>query len=51
LIEDLAASESAHPAKLQEIEAELDALAAMGRSLPHLPSSAFSSERIYRDYD
>jgi hypothetical protein len=51
VIEDLAGTEAAHPAKLQEIEAALDALAHMGRGLPHLPSSAFSRESIYRDHD
>ncbi len=51
VIEDLAGTEVAHPAKLQEIEAALDALAEMGRGLPHLPSSAFSRESIYRDHD
>ena len=51
VIEDLAGSEAAHPARLQEIEAALDALAEMGKGLPHLPSSAFSRDSIYRDHD
>jgi hypothetical protein len=51
VIEDLAGNAAAHPAKLQEIEAALDALAEMGRGLPHLPSSALSRESIYRDHD
>ena len=51
VIEDLARTQAVHPAKAQEVEAALDALAEMGRGLPHLPSSAFSRESIYRDHD
>jgi hypothetical protein len=49
VIEDLARAEGARPANLQELEATLDALAEMGRSLPHRPLSAFSRESIYED--
>ena len=51
VIEDLARTEGVRPASLQDLEATLDALAEMGRDLPHLPSSAFSRESIYRDHD
>ncbi len=51
VIEDLARAETARPASPQDIEATLDRLAEMGRDLPHLPSSAFSRESIYRDHD
>ena len=51
VVEDLARNEAAHPASFQDIEATLDALAEMGRGLPHLPSSAFNRESIYRDHD
>jgi hypothetical protein len=51
VIEDLARPEAAHPASLQDLEATLDALAEMGRDLPHLPPSALSRESIYRDHD
>ncbi|MEX2301634.1 MAG: hypothetical protein WD733_11890 [Bryobacterales bacterium] len=51
VIEDLARSAEVPPASLQDLEATLDALAEMGRDLPHLPSSAFSRENIYRDHD
>jgi hypothetical protein len=51
VIEDLARGAEVPPASLQDLEATLDALAEMGRDLPHLPSSAFSRESIYRDHD
>lgn len=51
VIEDLARTKAAPPASLQDLEATLDALAEMGRDLPHLPSSAFSRESIYQDHD
>jgi hypothetical protein len=51
VIEDLARPEAAPPASLQDLEATLDALAEMGKDLPHLPSSAFSRESIYQDHD
>lgn len=50
VIEDLAGTESARPASLQELQATLDALAEMGKGLPHLPSSAFDRESIYQDH-
>lgn len=50
VIEDLARTETARPANLQEFRATLNALAEMGRGLPHLPSSAFSRESIYQDH-
>ena len=51
VIEDLARTEAARPASLQDLRLTLDALAEMGRDLPHLPSSAFSRESIYLDHD
>ena len=51
VIEDLGRTQPAPPASPQDIEATLDRLAEMGRDLPHLPSSAFSRESIYRDHD
>ncbi len=51
VIEDLARAEAAGSVSLQELEATLDTLAEMGRGLPHLPSSTFSRESIYRDHD
>jgi hypothetical protein len=49
VIEDLARTETARPAILQDLPATLDALAEMGRDLPQLPSHALSRESIYRD--
>lgn len=51
LIEDLALTEAGGSATLKDIEATLDTLAEMGKGLPHLPSSAFSRESIYRNRD
>lgn len=51
VIEELAQIPDAPPASLEEFRAALDALAEMGRTLPHLPSSAFSRESIYKDHD
>ena len=51
VIEGLARTEADRPASLPDLEATLDALAEMGRGLPHLPSSAFRRESIYRDHD
>lgn len=51
VIEDLARADSAGPAGLKDVQAALDALAEMGRALPHLPSSAFSRESIYEDHN
>jgi hypothetical protein len=51
VIEELAGTQTAGLASLQEIESTLDALAEMGKHLPRLPSSAFSRESIYQDHD
>ena len=51
VIENLARTEAARPDSRQDLETTLDALAELGRDLPHLPSSAFSRETIYRDHD
>ena len=51
VIEDLARDQAAPAANLEEFRAMLDTLAEMGKSLPHLPSAAFSRESIYRDHD
>lgn len=51
VIENLGRTKAAAPASVQDLEATLDALAEMGRDLPHLPSSAFSRESIYQDHD
>jgi hypothetical protein len=51
VIEEIARVDAAGPASLKEIEAALDALAEMGRGLPHLPSSAFSRENIYQEHN
>jgi hypothetical protein len=50
-IEELARTKAALPASLRDLQKTLDALAEMGRDLPHLPSSAFSRESIYQDHD
>ena len=51
VIEDLARAQAAPAANLKEFGAALDTLAEMGKSLPHVPSAAFSRESIYRDHD
>lgn len=51
VIEDLARTNAASPAELEELRATLDVLAEMGRDLPTLPSSDFSRDTIYRDHD
>ena len=51
VIEEIARADAAGPASLKEIAATLDALAEMGRGLPHLPASAFSRENIYQDHN
>ena len=51
VIEDLARTESGGPASIQDLAATLDALAETGKDLPHLPSSAFSRDSIYRDHN
>jgi len=49
IIEDLARAQHAPASSLREFRATLDALADMGKNLPHLPSAAFSRESIYSD--
>ncbi len=51
VIEQLTLEESTPPASLEEFRATLDALAEMGRNLPHLPPAALSRESIYHDHD
>ena len=51
VIDDLGRADDAGAPGPKELEAALDALAGMGRDLPHLPSSAFTRESIYRDRD
>jgi hypothetical protein len=52
VLEDLAREGANRPASsLQDLRATLDALVGMGKDLPHLPSSAFTRESIYRDHD
>jgi len=50
-IEDLARTQAPPSAGLQEFGATLDTLAEMGKGLPHLPSTAFSRDSIYEDYN
>ena len=50
-IEELARTKAAPPTSLQDLRLTLDALAEMGRDLPHLPPSAFSRQSIYQDHD
>ena len=50
-IEDLARAQAGPAANLEECRAALDTLAEMGKSLPHVPSSAFSRESIYQDHN
>ena len=51
VVEDRAGVQPTRKATPEEIEAMLDELAEMGKDLPHLPSSAFTRERIYQDHD
>jgi hypothetical protein len=51
MIEDLARTQAAPSASPLEFRATLDTLAEMGKSLPHLPSTAFSRESIYEDHN
>lgn len=51
VIEDLAHPHAAPEQNVERISAALDRLAEMGRSLPHLPSSAFTRESICQDHD
>ena len=50
-IEDLTRAQAAPAANLGEFRASLDTLAEMGKSLPHVPSAAFSRESIYQDHN
>jgi hypothetical protein len=50
VVEDLARTETTHTVRIEDISAALDALAEMGRDLPHVPSSAFSRQNMYRDH-
>ena len=49
VIDDIARAPAAPVASLEEFRATLDTLAEMGKSLPHVPSAAFSREGIYQD--
>ncbi|MFN0165413.1 MAG: hypothetical protein ACKV22_03195 [Bryobacteraceae bacterium] len=49
VIEDLARAGGAPMASLEEFRATLDALAEMGRNLPHLSVAALTRESIYQD--
>jgi hypothetical protein len=51
VIEDLARTDAARPASLNDIGATLDALAEMGRGFRPLPSSALGRESIYQDHN
>jgi hypothetical protein len=51
MIEDLARTQTAPSASLQEFRATLDRLAEMGKNLPHSPSTAFNRESIYEDHN
>ena len=50
-IGDLARAQAAPSANLEEFRSALDTLAEMGKSLPHVPSAAFSRESIYQDHN
>jgi hypothetical protein len=45
-IEDLARAQAAPALNLEEFRSTLDTLAEMGKSLPHVPSAAFSRGSI-----
>ena len=51
VIEDLARAQAGPAADLGEFRATLDTLAEMGKSLPHVPSAAFSRESIYQGHN
>ena len=51
VIEDFARVLAEPSVSVQEFRAALDRLAEMGRSLPHVPASAFSRESIYQDHN
>jgi hypothetical protein len=50
IIEDLARTKAAPAPDVEEVRAALDRLAEMGKTLPHVPSPAFSRESIYQDH-
>ena len=50
-IEDLAQAHAVPKHSSEGLRAALDKLAEMGKSLPHLPSSAFARESIYHNHD
>jgi hypothetical protein len=50
LIEDFAKTPVNLERDTTAVRAALDSLAEMGKSLPHLPSSAFSRESIYLNH-
>ena len=51
VMEDLACAYTAPKLNVEQFRTALDRLAEMGKHLPHLPSSAFTRERIYHDHD
>jgi hypothetical protein len=51
LIEDLAHAQAVRKPDVQGFRVALDRLAEMGKNLPHVPSSAFRRESIYRNHD
>ncbi len=51
LVEDLVHSHAAPKQNIERVREALDKLAEMGKNLPHLPSSAFTRESIYRNHD
>ena len=51
VIEGIARAPAAPAASLEEFRSALDTLAEMGKSLPHVPSAAFSRESIYQDHN
>lgn len=51
VIEDLVRANAAPKPGMEEFRKGLDRLAEMGKSLPHVPSSAFSRESIYQDHN
>ena len=50
-IEDIARARAVPAPNPDEVRATLDTLAELGKSLPPVPSAAFSRESIYQDHD
>lgn len=50
-IEGLARTQATPAVNLEEFRSTPDTLAEMGKSLPHVPSAAFSRESIYRGHN